>query len=411
MYLILRNAAVLDVVAGRILPGCDVVVEGETIREVAERPVPAGGATVIDVGGRTVMPGLIDCHVHVTAIMLDLGANALVPQTLLAYRVLPILRGMLERGFTTVRDCGGADRALAEAVAEGIVYGPRILVSGLALSQTGGHADFRGRWDESPPPEHCCRRLGRLGRIVDGVDACRRAVREEIKAGAHQVKVMASGGIASPTDPIGFTQFSEEELRAICAEAEAAETYVMAHTYTARAIRRAVACGVRSIEHGNLVDRETAVFMAGHGAFAVPTLVTFAALTEQGAALGCPPESRAKIESVCGGGMASLELFRDAGVRIAFGTDLLGELHARQSEEFLIRSRVFPAIEILRQATLVGAELLNLQGRLGVVAAGAVADLLVVDGDPIAEIAVLTRQGRHLDAILKAGTFVKNHLS
>jgi imidazolonepropionase-like amidohydrolase len=170
------------------------------------------------------MPGLIDCHVHVTATMLDLGANARVPHTLQAYKVMPILRGMLDRGFTSVRDAGGADYALSVAVDTGIVQGPRLFVSGQALSQTGGHADFRGRWDENEPPCGCCRRLGRLGRVVDGVDACRRAVREEIKAGASQIKVMASGGVASPTDPIGFMGFSEDELRAICAEAESAQT-------------------------------------------------------------------------------------------------------------------------------------------------------------------------------------------
>jgi len=179
---------------------------------------------VLDLRGRALMPGLIDCHVHATATMLDLGANGRVPHTLQAYRVVPILRGMFDRGFTSVRDARGADYALSVAVDTGIVAGPRLFVSGQALSQTGGHADFRGRWDENEPACGCCRRLGRLGRVVDGVDACRRAVREEIKAGASQIKVMASGGVASPTDPVGFTGFSEDELRAICAEADAAQT-------------------------------------------------------------------------------------------------------------------------------------------------------------------------------------------
>jgi imidazolonepropionase-like amidohydrolase len=410
MQILFKNAAVFDGLSDVLRPGCDVLVESGEIREVSERPIAAPGASVLDVAGRTLMPGLIDCHVHVTATMLDLGANARVPHTLQAYKVLPILRGMLDRGFTSVRDAGGADYALSVAVDTGIVQGPRLFVSGQALSQTGGHADFRGRWDETDPPCGCCRRLGRLGRVVDGVDACRRAVREEIKAGASQIKVMASGGVASPTDPIGFTGFAEDELRAICAEAEAAQTYVMAHAYTPAAIRRAVACGVRTIEHGNLADDATAQAMAAAGAIAVPTLVTYDALADQGASLGFPAESVAKIEAVRGAGLESLDIFRRAGTKMAFGTDLLGELHPRQSDEFLIRTKVLSAAEVLRQATSGAAEVLRMSGRLGVVRAGAIADLLVVDGDPLRDIAVLCDQGRRLDVIMKAGVVHRNRL-
>lgn len=411
MQILFRNAAVYDGVTDALRPGCDVLVEGDEIREVAERPLTAPSATVLDLRGRTLMPGLIDCHVHVTATMLDLGANARVPHTLQAYKVMPILRGMLDRGFTSVRDAGGADYALSVAVDTGIVQGPRLFVSGQALSQTGGHADFRGRWDENEPPCGCCRRLGRLGRVVDGVDACRRAVREEIKAGASQIKVMASGGVASPTDPIGFMGFSEDELRAICAEAEAAQTYVMAHAYTPSAIKRAVACGVRTIEHGNLADDETAAAMTAAGAIAVPTLVTYDALADQGAALGFPADSVAKIETVRGAGIRSLEIFTRHGTKMAFGTDLLGELHGRQSDEFVIRGRVLPAAAVLRQATSAAAEVLRMSGRLGEIRAGAIADLLVVDGDPLADLSVLRGQGERLAAIMKAGVFHKNRLS
>jgi imidazolonepropionase-like amidohydrolase len=410
MQILFKNAAVFDGMSDVLRPGCDVLVEAGEIREVSERPIAAPGASILDVAGRTLMPGLIDCHVHVTATMLDLGANARVPHTLQAYRVMPILRGMLDRGFTSVRDAGGADYALSVAVDTGIVQGPRLFVSGQALSQTGGHADFRGRWDENEPPCGCCRRLGRLGRVVDGVDACRRAVREEVKAGASQIKVMASGGVASPTDPIGFTGFSEDELRAICAEAEAAQTYVMAHAYTPAAIRRAVACGVRTIEHGNLADDATAQAMAAAGAIAVPTLVTYDALADQGAALGFPPDSVAKIDAVRGAGLESLDIFRRAGTKMAFGTDLLGELHPRQSDEFLIRTKVLSPAEVLRQATSGAAEVLRMEGRLGVVQAGAIADLLVVDGDPLRDVSVLCDQGRRLDVIMKAGAFHRNRL-
>ena len=409
IHIVFRNAAVLDGTQPQRRPGHDVVVEGGLIREVSTTRVKATDATVIDLAGRTLMPGLSDCHVHATATMVDLGANARQPTTLTAYRTLPILRGMLERGFTSVRDAGGADYALSVATDTRIVEGPRLFVSGRALSQTGGHADFRGRWDERDPCG-CCRRLGELGRVVDGVDQCRRAVREEVKAGAHQVKVMASGGVASPTDPIGYTGFSEDELRAICAEAAAAETYVMAHAYTPAAIARAVRAGVRTIEHGNLVDAATAQLMAERGAYAVPTLVTYDALAESGASLGFPAESVAKIESVRGRGLESLDVFARAGVKMGFGSDLLGELHSHQSEEFLIRARVLSPFEVIRSATTIGAEILRMEGKLGVVAPGAIADLIVVDGDPLADLALLTRQGARLDAIMKAGAFVKNRL-
>lgn len=410
MRILFRNAALFDGEGPDLQPGMQVLIEGGEIREVSAGPIAAGEAAVFDLGGQTLMPGLIDCHVHVTATMLDLGANGRVPHTLQAYRILPILAGMLDRGFTSVRDAGGADYALSVAVDTRIVVGPRLFVSGQALSQTGGHADFRGRWDESDAGCICCRRLGRLGRVVDGVDACRRAVREEIKAGASQIKVMASGGVASPTDPIGFMGFSEEELRAIVAEAAAAQTYVMAHAYTPQAIQRAVACGVRTIEHGNLADDATAAAMTARGAIAVPTLVTYEALAEQGAALGFPPDSVAKIETVRGAGLRSLEIFRRAGTRMAFGTDLLGDLHARQSDEFAIRARVLPGLEILRQATTVGAEVLNMAGRLGTIRPGAIADLLVVAGDPLRDPTLLARPERSLSAILKAGAFHRNRL-
>jgi imidazolonepropionase-like amidohydrolase len=408
--IVFRNAAILDAQAPHRREGCDVVVENGTIREVADRPVSLSGASIIDVGGRTVMPGLIDCHVHTIATMLNLGANAALPNAIVTLKSVHILRGMLERGFTTVRDAGGADYALALAVESGIVAGPRLFVAGRALSQTGGHGDFRGRWDEREPCL-CCRRAGALARVADGIDEVRRAVREEIKAGAHQIKVMASGGVASPTDPIAFFGYSEDELHAIVAEAAAAQTYVMAHAYTPAAISRAVRCGVRTIEHGNLVDDETARLMASRGAYAVPTLVTYEALANEGAKLGLPPDSVEKIEAVRKAGLESLAIFKRARVKMAFGSDLLGESHVHQSGEFTIRARVLSAHEVICSATSIAAEVIRMEGKLGIVAAGSIADLLVVDGDPLRDLGLLEGQGKHLVAIMQAGRFVKNRLA
>lgn len=409
--LVFTNAALLDGTRPERRPGHFVLVEGGAIREVSPRPIAApAGATTIDLRGRTLMPGLIDCHVHVVAASMNIAANAAEPPEMATLKAVPIMRGMLMRGFTTVRDASGADKALALAVERGLAAGPRLFVAGKSLSQTGGHGDTRGRFDRAEPCP-CHRAVGALSRVVDGVDAVRKAVREEIKGGADQIKIMVSGGVASPTDPIGALGYSRDEIAAIVAEAEAAGTYVMAHAYTARAIARAVACGVRTIEHGNLVDDDAAAAMARHGAYAVPTLVTYEALAEDGARLGLPPESIAKVEDVRGAGLGSLDIFRRAGVKMGFGTDLLGEAHSRQSDEFVIRGRVLPAHEVIASATTVAAEILRQEGRLGVIAPGAVADLLVVDGDPLADLGLLGGQGRRLALILQGGRVVKNALA
>jgi imidazolonepropionase-like amidohydrolase len=408
--ILFTHAAVLDAARGQLVPDRHVLVEGGSIREVSDRPIKAAGTRVIDLAGRTLMPGMIDCHVHVLASAYNLGAVANLPNVFATLRAVPILKGMLMRGFTTVRDAGGADWNLMQAIASGLIEGPRIFPSGRALSQTGGHGDFRPRSD-SLDSCACAQKVGAIARVVDGVDACRLAVREEIQKGATQIKIMASGGVASPNDPIHFLGYSVDEVRAIVEEAANADTYVMAHAYTGRAIRRAVECGVRTIEHGNLVDADAARVMAERRAYAVPTLITYEALANEGAQLGLPAESVAKIEAARVGGLKSLEIYRDAGVAMAFGTDLLGESHRLQSEELRIRAEVLGTAETLRAATVVSAEVLRQPGKLGVVAAGAVADLLVVDGDPLKDIGCLLGQGDRLALIMQGGRLVKNTLS
>lgn len=404
------NAAIVDGTSDRPVPGMQVLTEGGTIREVSDKPIKASSATVIDLRGKTLMPGLIDCHVHVIATTPALGQNALLPDSLVVARALPILTGMLMRGFTTVRDVGGADYGLKQAIDEGWIAGPRLNISGKALSQTGGHTDFRGRYDERARNGYD-RKLGSLGRIVDGVDEVRRACREEIKAGADFIKIMANGGVASPTDPIVFLGFSRDEIAAAVEEAGNAGTYVSAHLYTDEAIRRAVELGVRTVEHANLVTPETARLMTQRGAIACPTLITYEALKNEGAELGMPAESVAKVDDVRLAGLQSLEILRDAGTPMAYGSDLLGAMHRHQSEEFVIRARVLGAQEAIRAATVTAAKLLRMEGRVGTIAPGAVADLIVVDGDPLADIALLTHQGRHLKLILQAGKPVKNALA
>jgi imidazolonepropionase-like amidohydrolase len=402
---LLENAALLDLERGERRPGASVLVDGDRIVEVSEGSLRASGARRIDVGGRTLMPGLIDAHVHAVLTTMDLAALEKKPLMLVAQEARVVLEGMLARGFTSVRDAGGADWGLAQAVERGLIRGPRLFFSGRVLSQTGGHGDFSPR-DDHPQLCACGIRTSGFAHVADGVDAVRKAAREELRRGAHQVKIMASGGVASPSDPIWNLQYSEEEMRAIVEEAKGWRTYALAHAYTPEAIARAVRAGVRTIEHGNLIDAATARLMAERGAFLVPTLVTYFKIEELGRALGFPAVSQRKVKDVLDAGLASLEIARDAGVAMGFGTDLLGETHVHQNQEFAIRARVLPPLEILRAATVVNARILNREGELGVVAPGALADLLVVDGDPLQDVSLLAEPQKSLALVVKAGEVV-----
>ncbi|RJR41782.1 MAG: amidohydrolase family protein [Deltaproteobacteria bacterium] len=398
----------LDTTTGKILPEHHVLVEGSHIKEVSDRPLKAGQATIFDLAGRTLMPGLCDAHVHVTAVEADFAKIGRLSPAYITARAAQILKGMLSRGFTTVRDAGGADWGLAQAVQEGLLPGPRILYCGHALSQTGGHGDTRARGDDQYPQRFL--NVGTLGRICDGITGVRRAAREEIRKGAHQLKIMASGGVASPNDPIGYTQFSLGEMRAIVEEAEAAETYVMAHAYTSRAVKRALTAGVRSIEHGNLIDRETLDLLVEKHAFFVPTLVTYGMLVREGLESGFPPEQLVKVNGLYEQALAVLEAAQQKGAQIAFGTDLIGGMHRHQSLEFGLRREVQKPVDIIQSATTRCAQLFNLTGQIGVIAPGAYADLLVIDGNPLEDWGLLQDPESHISIIMKEGKFFKKRL-
>jgi imidazolonepropionase-like amidohydrolase len=398
-----RNARVFDGDSEVLREGFDVLVAGGTISRLAPSPLEVHEPVdIFDCAGRVLMPGLIDAHVHVYAAGLNFTRIAQSPFSYLAHFAARFMRASLRRGFTTLRDVGGADVGLASALKEGLLDDvPRLFYGGRAISQTGGHGDFR------PGDYGCACHLDSLTVIADGVDAVRRAVREELRRGASHIKLMASGGIASPTDPLERCQYSDDEIRAAVDEAVRAGSYVATHCHPAEAVRRSVALGVRSIEHATLIDRETAEFMAERGAFAVPTMATLSALAEEGEQLGFPAVSMEKLRRIGDRALGGLEIMKRAGVKMGLGTDLLGAQHVRQSTEFTLRAQVLPAIDILRSACVVNAELLGQSGRLGVIREGAVADLLVVDGNPLEDISLLARNGDALAVIMQDGRFHK----
>jgi imidazolonepropionase-like amidohydrolase len=409
--ILFKNAGFLDPHADAVQGGYSVLVEGETIREVSAKPIKAPKAGVIDCKGRTLMPGLIDCHVHVMLSEVNIRYLEAIPLTMMTVRAAVLMRAMIDRGFTTVRDTGGADWGMRDGVAQGLLPGPRMFIAGRALGPTGGHSDARRRTDVGTGACKCCNAMSFCLEVVDGPDAVRAAVREQLRQGVDQIKIMVSGGVASPYDPLDSRQFSLEEIAVAVEEAEAFGRYTQAHAYTPEAITRAVSQGVRTVEHGNLIDEKSARLMKQKGAYLVANLVAYYAMKERAREFGMSSEMLAKNDLVIDGGLKSLEICKRAGVQVGYGSDLLGALQVDQSREFLLRREVLSPIEIIRQATLVGAEIVRMQGKLGVVTPGAFADILVVDGDPIKKLELLTGQGENLSVIMKAGRFHTNRLA
>ncbi|HVT35545.1 MAG TPA: amidohydrolase family protein [Nevskiaceae bacterium] len=387
----------------RSAPSTVVIADG-VIERVTPGHAPGEGADIIDCTGRTLMPGLIDAHVHVYANSLKLSPPE-APMSYRAHHAARFLSHILGCGFTAVRDVAGGDQGLAMALRDGYLQGPRYFYGGPALSQTGGHGDMRAPGTEDLCP--CCSGSSMVGLIADGVDACRTAVRDQFRKGAHHIKIMASGGVVSPTDPLEYPQYSTDELRAIVDECDRRGSYACAHCHPAAAVRRCVECGVRCIEHGTLIDQPTADFVAEKGAFVVPTMATIFALLADGPKLGLLGSSYEKLQRVADKAVAGLSIMKRAGVRMGFGTDLLGSQYVLQGTEFTLRRQALSAADILISATSVNADIVQMKDKLGVVKAGALADLLVVDGNPLDDIGVLASNGKHLTHIMRGGEFIK----
>jgi len=397
----LTNARIWNGVDDGLVDGRDVLIENGRILEVGH--VRARADETIDLKDRFLMPGLIDAHFHAYWGPANVTLLDQLPMTYLAHHARHLLENALRRGFTTIRDAGGADWSLGRATEEGLIDGPRLFYAGRAISQTGGHGDGRHAHTST---EYCsCRFLGALSEVADGADAVRVAARETLRRGASQVKLFLSGGVISPTDPIHMPQYSDAEIHAAVEEAKSRGAYVMAHAYTADSAERSARLGIRSVEHGNLINEAAARAMAKAGTFLVPTLITYDVLLRQGDALGLTPDQKRKVEEVAGRGIEACRIARRAGVKIGFGTDLAGPMHDQQRGEFRLRAEGDAAIDVLRSATSVNAELVQRAGELGVVAPGAHADLIAVDGDPREDLATLFA-GPALPFIMRAGRVV-----
>lgn len=390
-----RNARVFDG-EGADLLDADVRIQDGVITEVG-RGITADGE-VLDAEGRVVTPGFIDNHFHAYGISLNMMQMEASRTSFVALAGARRLRSALHRGFTTVRDVAGGDIGLARAIGEGVIEAPRYLYTGPALSQTGGHGDPR-----DAHLDLCCS-SSHGTEVVDGVDALRVAVRERFRTGAHAIKIMASGGVVSLTDPIRVPQYSAEEIRVVAEEAARRGSYVAAHAYSPEAIFHAVTNGVRSIEHGNLLDRPTADVMAEHDAVLVPTLVTYLAMSERGAEMGMPAAALQKNAQVLEAGKTAIATASQAGVLIGFGSDLMGELEDEQLRGLQVQHEVQGTLELLRSVTSRNAAILGLD-TVGRVRPGAVGDLVVLDGNPFERPEVLWERSERR-VVVQAGAVV-----
>ena len=408
MSLVFEHATLLDCTGRDPQPDVRVVVDDGRIRRVGASGGPAGArdARVIDCQGRILMPGLLDAHVHMAMIDLDTEAEVALPPAVLALRIANVIEATLDAGFTTVRDAGGLDSGYKEAVRQGLIRGPRIFISGAFISQTGGHGDHRARTSREPFP--VLPGVSSESILADGADAVRWAAREVLRRGSDQIKVMASGGAASPTDELDHVQFSVDELGAAVDVAGAVGTYVLAHAYGPRAIQNCLKAGVRSIEHGNFLDEATADQMLAAGdVYLVPTVITYELLAAREAGDGWTPDMVRKIRQGLTGAYDSLGLAYEKGLRIASGSDVLADMQGQKGKEIACQARVMGSMNAIIAATRTNAALMRVEKEVGTIEEGKRADMIVLDADPLKDPAVFG-DPEHIRMVVLGGEVVKD---
>lgn len=404
--IVIRDVAIIDATRPEPSARMAVLVRDGHIAAIGPQARPgADEASSIDGSGCSLLPGLTDAHVHLAVINAD---SVPTVESWIAHvlRVARMIEGALNEGFTTVRDAGGLEPAWARAVADGLISGPRILPSGSVISQTGGHGDLRAA-HEAAHGGPSIPGLIAMPEVVDGADEVRRAAREQLRRGATQIKLLASGGIVSPTDPFDSNQLSPSEIAAAVEVAADWDTYVLAHCHTSPAIDRAVEAGVRSIEHASILDPETAARMARSGTFMVPTLQALEMLSTFPDRWRLAPEKVARLRSVRDQARESVAIADAAGVAIGSGSDVVGPWQGRRGEEIVLKAEILGAHEAMTSATATNAALFRMADRIGTVEVGKEADLILVDGDPLANIGLLSDPAC-IPVVMKAGAVVKD---
>ncbi|WP_235842380.1 metal-dependent hydrolase family protein [Cysteiniphilum halobium] len=406
--ILLKNCQIIDKNYTSPSKPTDVYIKNERIEELGSNlDLKNQNLTTLDMSQYYIMPGLIDAHVHVTAARPNVS-NTEVPIEEISIQAKKFMEDMIERGFTTIRDAGGASDGLAHTLAQGLIKGPRLFYSGKALSQTGGHGDFR-KQSENFEPCFCHQSGSNISVVCDGVSAVQKVAREQLRKGASQIKIMASGGINSPTDRLDSCQFSFDEIKAIVDVAKDSGTYVMAHAYYPSAIKRCLEAGVRSIEHGNMLDEETAKLMKSKKAFLVPTLAIFKAmetLLKENKYL--TEDLTNKLKIVQNSGVNAINIAKNHHVKIGFGTDLLGEIqHTQQLEGIALHEAAQTPYELLCSMTSINAELLNMENKIGEIKQHYLADIIAVKDNPLDGMGKCFNQKDNVVLVIKNGEILK----
>jgi imidazolonepropionase-like amidohydrolase len=408
---VLSNATIIDCTGADPRPNGWVVVEGNRIKEVGEGATGAlpEKIRIIDCRGETLLPGLIECHVHVGSVEASIVEQQRRNFTsTLIIKSLKVLKETLDQGFTTARDCGGIDAGFRQAVAEGLVPGPRLFVSGRILSQTGGHGDWRLPTETYAPFFH---EAGVASGIYDGVSAVRKGAREQIRQHVDFIKIMAGGGAASPSDELETSQYSLEEMQAIVFEAESAGKYVAAHCYSDRGIKLCCKAGIRTIEHGNLLTESSAQAMKEAGAYLVPTMATYVMISKMGSQFGLPDDMIRKINQALEKAESSLAIALAKGLKIGSGSDLLGPMQVHKGLELGLQAKVMGAMGALMAATITNAEIIRQEKHLGSIEPGKLADLILLKGDPLKDMTLFENYHENITLIMQDGKIYKNILS
>jgi imidazolonepropionase-like amidohydrolase len=408
--LVFRNALLIDGNGGQPRPDVTVVVADGVIREIGgARTRFADDATVVDLKGKCLMPGLIDAHTHAGNIEIRTPLTSKLPPAVYVLKACRNLETDLQLGFTSIRDAAGLDPSFRAATEQGLIKGPRLFLCVTPLSQSGGSSDVQGFGPDRPTPRNT---LGIYPEVCDGPDQVRAAARRALGRGADQIKVFADGEVlasqASDRAVPGQWKFSVEELKAAVEVATAGGTYVMAHVYGPRAIQNCLQAGVRSIEHGNLMDEETAAMMARTGAYFVPTLTVYDLLLEYGREWGLDAASIAKLELVGRAGRHALEVAFRAGVKIASGSDIVGPAQYLKGRELAIKAEVMGPMGAIVSATKTNAELLNVSDKLGTVEPGKLADLIVTADNPLEHIGLFEDGRKNVLMVVKDGVVCKD---